>query len=172
VSANVEIKARVRDPERFAAAAAALGDGPAREIPQHDVFFRVPRGRLKLRRFADGSGELIQYARPDRTGPSTSEYVLVPTAAPDALRDALARALGEAGEVVKRRRLWLAGRTRIHLDDVAGLGHFMELEVVLRPGEDPDAGRTEARALMARLGVTETDLIDKAYVDLLNGGTR
>lgn len=172
MSANVEIKARVRDPERFAAAAAALGDGPAQEIPQHDVFFRVPHGRLKLRRFADGTGELIQYARPDRRGPSTSEYVLAPTADPDALRDALARALGEAGEVVKRRRLWLAGRTRIHLDDVAGLGHCMELEVVLRPDEDPDAGRAEARALMARLGVTETDLIDKAYVDLLNGGTR
>ncbi|HPF35678.1 class IV adenylate cyclase [bacterium] len=172
MSANVEIKARVRDPEAFAAAAAALSDGPVQEIPQHDVFFRVPAGRLKLRRFADGTGELIQYSRPDRPGPKTSDYVLAPTTACDALREALARALGEAGEVIKRRRLWLSGRTRIHLDDVEGLGCFMELEVVLEPQEDPAAGRAEADRLMADLGVVETDLVDRAYVDLLNGGNR
>ena len=33
------------------------------------------------------------------------------------------------------RTLLMAGRTRIHLDVVAGLGHFLELEVVLRDGE-------------------------------------
>jgi len=172
VSANVEIKARVRDPEAFAAAAAGLSDGPVREIAQHDVFFRAPAGRLKLRRFVDGTGELIQYSRPDGPGPETSDYVLAPTADPDALREALARALGETGEVVKRRRLWLRGRTRIHLDEVQGLGCYMELEVVLAPDEAPAAGRAEAAALMTRLGVAEADLVDRAYIDLLNGGTR
>lgn len=172
MSANVEIKARVRDPDGFAAAACALTGARPEEIVQHDVFFRCADGRLKLRRFADGSGELIQYRRPDRSGPKTSDYVLAPTPAPGPLREALARALGEAGEVIKRRRLWLAGRTRIHLDDVRGLGCFMELEVVLADGEDAAVGRAEADALMARLGVSDADLVDRAYVDLLNGEDR
>jgi predicted adenylyl cyclase CyaB len=63
--------------------------------------------------------------------------------------------------------LYLAGRTRIHLDRVEGLGEFLELEVALREGEPAEAGVREAEELMTRLGVTPAQLIDRAYVDLL-----
>ena len=71
------------------------------------------------------------------------------------------------GEVKKRRQLWLAGRTRIHLDEVSGLGWFMELEVVMAEGDSSEKARAEAENLMARLGIVEADLVDRAYVDLL-----
>jgi len=61
----------------------------------------------------------------------------------------------------------MAGRTRIHLDQVRDLGEFMELEVVLADGEDETAGLIEAKALMASLGLAETDLIEGAYLDWL-----
>ncbi len=61
----------------------------------------------------------------------------------------------------------MAGRTRIHLDEVEGLGDFMELEVVLREGERTEDGVREAEALMAKLQVQTSQLIDRAYVDLL-----
>jgi predicted adenylyl cyclase CyaB len=64
----------------------------------------------------------------------------------------------------------LAGRTRIHLDHVEGLGDFIELEVVLRPDEETASGVREARELMARLEIAEDDLVEAAYVDLLEGG--
>ena len=67
----------------------------------------------------------------------------------------------------KHRTLYLVGRTRIHLDRVESLGHFLELEVVLAEGESPDAGVKEARALMTALGLADDQLIDGAYVDLL-----
>jgi len=76
---------------------------------------------------------------------------------------------GEVGRVRKARTLFLVGRTRIHLDEVEGLGHFMELEVVLREGESTEAGVREAHGLMERLGVKAAQLIDRAYVDLLRG---
>lgn len=59
----------------------------------------------------------------------------VPVPDPDTLHTALARACGEIGRLRKRRRLWLVGATRVHLDRVDDLGDFMELEVVLRDGQ-------------------------------------
>ncbi|KAG0899736.1 hypothetical protein G6F32_017347 [Rhizopus arrhizus] len=61
----------------------------------------------------------------------------------------------------------MAGRTRIHLDRVEGLGEFLELEVVLRDGESAAAGMEEARTLMDGLGVAPTQLRAGAYLDLL-----
>lgn len=169
---NVEIKARVADPARLRRAAEALATAAPVEIAQDDTFFRGATGRLKLRAFADGTGELIHYRRADAHGPKTSHYEIVPVPSADALRTTLADAYGTVGRVRKRRVLLMCGRTRIHLDDVAGLGHFLELEVVLTDGEAEERGRAEARALMERFGVTDADLVDRAYVDLLADAAR
>ncbi len=166
---NVEIKARVRDPDRFREAVAALADGPPVVLRQRDVFFAVPDGRLKLRRQDDGA-ELIAYRRPDTVGPRTSRYTLHRVADPDGLEAVLAAALPLLGEVRKTRRLYRAGRTRIHLDEVAGLGCFMELEVVLADDEDAAAGEAEAERLAAALGVAPDDAVAGAYLDLLRAG--
>jgi len=164
---NVEIKARVGDLAAVEARAAAIASEGPFDLEQDDTFFACPRGRLKLRQLAAGRGELIHYDRPDQGGPKLSSYVLATTPEPGALREALARALGVIGRVRKRRRLYLAGRTRIHLDRVAGLGDFVELEVVLAPGEPATAGAAEARRIMQALGVDEASLIAGAYLDLL-----
>ncbi|MEP6503139.1 MAG: class IV adenylate cyclase [Betaproteobacteria bacterium] len=146
--------------------AAIAGAGPT-AIPQDDTFFRCDNGRLKLRAFEDGTGELIFYRRADQGGPKESFYVLSPTASPDTLREALTLAHGQVGRVVKHRTLYLVGRTRVHLDRVHGLGNFMELEVVLADGDTLDGGVREAYALMERLGISPTNLVEGAYVDLL-----
>jgi predicted adenylyl cyclase CyaB len=169
---NVEIKARVADPGRLRRAAEALATAAPVEIAQDDTFFRCASGRLKLRAFADGTGELIFYRRADARGPKTSHYEIVPVPCADALRAILSGAYGTVGRVRKRRVLVICGRTRIHLDDVAGLGHFVELEVVLADGEAEEAGIGEARALMEQLGVRDADLVEFAYVDLLADATR
>jgi len=167
---NVEIKARL-DGERalaeIAARAAALGAEGPRIIEQDDTFFACANGRLKLRAFAGGAGELIFYRRADAAGPKESFYVLAPVADCGALREALTLACGQAGRVRKRRELWLAGRTRVHLDRVEGLGAFLELEVVLGPEEATEAGDEEARRLLSALGVAPAQLVEQAYVDLL-----
>ncbi len=164
---NVEIKARVHDTAAFADRARDLTGAEPEIIPQADIFFAVPRGRLKLRRLGPRRGELIYYERPDATEPGTSAYDIHSADDPDGLEVTLSRALGVRGEVRKTRRLYMTGRTRIHLDEVAGLGTFMELEVVLAEGEDPAAGEAEARALMRELGIDEADLVASAYIDLL-----
>lgn len=164
---NVEIKARLTDPLVALQRARDLADEGPWEIAQHDTFFRCETGRLKLRRFADGTGELIAYDRAVDRGPKTSHYRIVPAPRPAELAAALGDALGILGEVRKRRTLWLAGRTRIHLDEVDHLGSFLELEVVLERGDSAAAGEREAARLMAALGVGAEELVAGAYIDLL-----
>ena len=164
---NIEIKARVASLDAVHARAAALAGSAPVLIEQDDTFFRCDNGRLKLRTFADDSGELIFYRRSDQAGPKESFYVRAPTAAPALLRESLTLAYGQAGRVRKRRTLFLVGRTRVHLDDVEGLGTFVELEVVLADGESTNDGVEEAHSLMRALGIEPSQLIETAYVDLL-----
>lgn len=165
---NVEVKARVRDwPALSERVRAQASEGPT-EIDQDDTFFACENGRLKLRAFSDGRGELIFYRRSDESGPKASFYVRTPTATPDSLRDTLSLAYGQSGRVRKHRTLFLIGRTRVHLDQVEGLGDFMELEVVLVEQEPPASGIAEAHRLMGSLGVSDADLVEGAYLDLLN----
>jgi len=164
---NVEIKARLRDPEATLAAARSLSSAAPVVIEQHDTFYECATGRLKLRRFPDGKGELIAYERPDTDGPKTSQYLIYRTDDAAGLAATLAAAMLPLGVVRKTRRLLLVGRTRIHLDNVQDLGHFLELEVVLAEGDDPDEGAAEARTLLQRLRIQDTDLVSGAYIDHL-----
>ena len=166
---NIEIKARIDSVERVALVAATLADSGPIEIAQDDTFFRCNNDadRLKLRTFAPDRAELIFYRRANSSGPKESFYLISPTTTPDALRESLTLAWGQAGRVRKQRRLFLVGRTRVHLDRVEGLGEFLELEVVLKEGESAEAGVAEAHALMAQLGIGTDQLVQGAYVDLL-----
>ena len=164
---NVEIKARLRDRERVERLVRERADQGPEIIVQEDVFFSCSSGRLKLRRFADDRGELIFYRRLDTEGPSESEFHKAPTSDPDAMLVAMKAALGEIGRVRKRRTLFLIGQTRVHLDEVEGLGDWLELEVVLEADQTADDGSAVAHDLMRTLGIDEHDLEARAYVDLL-----
>lgn len=165
---NIEIKARVDSIAELARKVAAIASSSRTELVQDDTFFECDAGRLKLRAFPDGHGELIYYRRSDVPGPKESFYLISPTPSPDSLREILTHALGQCGRVEKRRTLFFVGRTRVHLDQVKGLGEFLELEVVLKDGEPLEAGIAAAHALMKELGIDPSQLIEGAYVDLLS----
>jgi predicted adenylyl cyclase CyaB len=167
--ANIEIKARARDFASLRQRAETFSDSPVQVIPQEDTFFHIPKGRLKLRQLAPDRGQLVYYNRPDQGGPKRSDYHIFETGDPEALKTTLRLALGVRGVVRKTRYLYMVGQTRLHLDQVDGLGEFLELEVVLRPGQSDGEGLAIAQDLMTRLGVQEQDLLQGAYMDLLEG---
>ena len=164
---NVEIKAHIDSIGALTPKVVAIADHGPTEIIQDDTFFRCETGRLKLRAFSKEDGELIFYRRANQQGPKESFYVRSPTAAAETLRESLSLAYGEVGRVFKHRLLFIVGRTRVHLDDVRDLGHFLELEVVLEEGEPLETGVREAHSLMSRLDIQPSQLIEAAYVDLL-----
>ena len=163
---NIEIKACIRNFEDLKRRAETISDTPVQVIPQEDTFFNTPQGRLKLRVLSDHA-QLIYYTRPDQEGPKRSDYHITRSTDPENLKRVLELAYGIRGVVRKTRYLYLAGQTRIHVDDVEGLGQFMELEVVMEEGQSDADGQRIAEGLMSALGVEGTDLIDGAYMDLL-----
>ncbi|XP_066245693.1 uncharacterized protein [Euwallacea similis] len=168
---NIEIKAKVANLNRLLQLAKNLAHAEPILISQHDTFYNCITGRLKLRRLLkSGRGELIFYDRPDTEGPKLSSYEKTDLSSNEqlnSLHSVLAKALGIKSEVKKTRHLFLVGQTRVHVDEVESLGNFMELEVCLSSDQSEKDGEKIAYDLMAKLGVSEKDLICGAYADLL-----
>ena len=167
MACNIEIKARLLDRGKVESLAMPLADSGPHLIEQQDVFFPCEGARLKLRILAPDRGELIRYERPDSAGARASSYSIAHTYDPEVLLEILEKTLGRMGVVRKSRTLYLIGQTRVHLDRVEGLGDFVELEVVLRPGQDESEGHRIAQDLMAKLGIEAGQLVAEAYVDLI-----
>ena len=165
---NIEIKARISDPDSIEGRLQNLSARFESQFNQEDTFFRVPWGRLKLRIQDHQEAELIYYLRPDLAGPKTSRYWRWTLKNGAVWSTWLSRILGLRGKVCKQRSLWMLGQTRIHLDQVSGLGYFIEFEVVLDPQQSLESGQTIADRLLRDLQVNPQDLCSQAYVDLIN----
>ena len=163
---NIEIKAKIRDYEKVKRLVEDLCPIPIQTEQQEDTFFNTPNGRLKLRK-SDGKSAIIYYNRPNSFEPKQSDIAITFTEDHDTLKSVLSKSLGISGVVNKKRILYKYAQTRIHLDDVKGLGKFIELEVVLKSNQTSKNGETIAYKLMDKLGIQKIDLIDVAYIDLI-----
>jgi homotetrameric cytidine deaminase len=164
---NIELKARLGDPAATLAAALELGASDAGTLVQRDTYYPARHGRLKLRE-ADGRvPELIAYVRADGEDATLSRYVRSEAGAE--IATTLAAALGTRIVVTKRRRLLMYENVRIHLDEVEGLGSFLEFEAVLGPEESREEGAAKVARLQRELGIAEDDLVAVGYADLLEG---
>lgn len=163
VGRNIELKAVDPDPARSAHVCRAIGAEDAGLLDQVDTYFDVQHGRLKLRVESPGRPHLIQYERADRPEARQSAYRIVAVDDGDRLRAALAQALGVVATVEKRRHLFLWHQVRIHLDEVAGLGSFIELEAVALAGSDLAKERSRVAELRVALGIADDRLCASGY---------
>lgn len=162
---NLEYKARIDDPKVYQARARGLGADLWGDLRQTDTYYATPNGRLKLRETAGLQGELIFYRRDEDGADRASDYEVSRTTEPAVLRDLLSAALGVLAVVKKRRTLLVLDGTRIHLDNVEELGHFLELEVPVT-GDDAIAG-DKLNRLLGELGLTWEQCIRASYLDLM-----
>ena len=167
---NIEIKARLKNiSESMNVAARLAGAQPHARLRQVDTYFKAPNGRLKLRE-EQGEGAknvLIFYRRPDQTGPKRSDYEMVATDSPATLKRALSEAMGVRIVVVKQRMVFLYENVRIHLDEVEGLGAFLEFEAVMPDGVPDSSGQEQLHKLMREFSINEEDLIEHSYCNML-----
>ncbi|GIV31287.1 MAG: adenylate cyclase [Saprospiraceae bacterium] len=166
---NVEIKARCKKPERIHATLRQLGADYRGCDHQIDTFFQIPpeRGRLKLRQ-GQIENALIYYQRPDTAGPKTSRVILQALPPDNQLAELLDHALGTRIVVDKMRHIYFIDNVKFHVDEVRGLGTFVEIEAQDSTGkwglEHLDA---QCRHFMRVLGIEAADLLTEAYADML-----
>jgi predicted adenylyl cyclase CyaB len=161
---NVEIKARCAHPEQVRSVLVQRKARFAGRDHQVDTYFHVEQGRLKLR---EGNIEnaLIHYRRPNESGPKTSDVLLYPSS--PGLKEILVAALGVLVAVEKQREIYYLENVKIHLDQVEGLGSFVEIEAAGDENAERRALLGQCRELMTAFGVREEDLVAESYSDLL-----
>jgi len=162
---NLEFKARLEDPNATLAKARSIGAELWGDLRQTDTYFAAPHGRLKLRETAGFQAELIYYERSEVSDRRESDYFVTPAADAASALDILSRAFGVRAAIRKQRTLVLLDTTRIHFDNVEGLGQFLEIEVPVR--DDESAAKQRLDSLIEGLGFSWDDCIRKSYVDLL-----
>ncbi len=123
-------------------------------------------GKLKLRE-QDGGSSLIYYRRERRNHLELSDYSIVAVTNPSALHDMLSAALGMVAQVSKQRVLLMRNNIRLHLDDVAQLGTFGEIEVVLNDGELTERYAPIVEKILGALKISAADLIYRSYFELM-----
>jgi predicted adenylyl cyclase CyaB len=163
---NLEAKFRLSNHAEAESRATALGYTRRAILHQRDTFFRVVNGKLKLRS-ENGSAVLIFYHRGESGPLMLSNYEIVPVADPPRTLRILATALGPIAVVEKVRTLMMRDNVRLHLDKVARLGDFGEIEAVISEGDDPERSRSAVNEILAALNVGKADLLDVSYFEML-----
>lgn len=167
---NIEIKARIGD---FSNIRSVLADERAvckDKDHQCDTYFSVPSGRLKIRA---GSIEncIVWYERPDISGPKHCSYQIIPFERGDEklaeIRELLEKSLGVTVQVVKEREIYFIGNVKIHLDTVAELGHFIEIEAIGEASLTDDDLLCQCNHLLRRFDIHPESLVACSYSDMI-----
>ncbi len=167
MSFNIELKARCSNLDQFEQKALQLAHTFDGLDKQTDTFFTVPKGRLKLRESSLYGNFLIPYLRPDERGPKRSDYSLLPVSEVASTKYLLDKMFGILLVVQKVRKIYLFENVRIHLDRVKELGEFIEFEAVVEKETEISDSQTKLDTLIRYFGITKSEFIDRAYVDLL-----
>jgi predicted adenylyl cyclase CyaB len=162
---NLELKARCTDLAWARQAVEQFGARHGGREIQTDTYFHVAHGRLKLREIDGQAAVLIAYDRPDHDAARMSAYHLVSVADAAGLKAALTAALGVRGQVHKQRHIYFWRNVRIHLDEVDGLGLFVELEAVLSSDEDQRTAPARLEELCRVLRIAPADRVAGSYGD-------
>jgi adenylate cyclase class 2 len=162
---NLELKARISSVSEAVHAAHRLKAQAKGILQQRDIYYKVSRGRLKLRIINDRSAELIFYNRPNKKGSRYSDYFVLPVSNAGLTNELCTAAFGQKVVVKKKRQLFLYKNSRIHLDEVRGLGTFVEFEVLVRYGIRQAQKLLEV--LSTEFAIKQTATLAFSYSDML-----
>lgn len=164
---NIEIKARCQNPEGVHELLKGLNADYRGLDHQIDTYFNCPTGRLKLRA-GNIENSLIFYNRSNQEGPKESDIALTKLPKDTAIRLVLEKSYGIKVEIDKERHIYFIENVKFHIDEVQGLGSFMEIEAIDRDGSiGIQKLNSQCEHYMEVLGIDKSDLVDCSYSDLL-----
>ena len=134
---------------------------------QIDTYYKVTEGRLKLRE-GNVENSLIRYNREEVEGLKESSVILYRTTNTASLKKLLNSLFEELVVVEKRRKIFYIDNVKIHLDQVNGLGEFVEIEAISEEGShELSFLEKQCKEFMTLFGITDNDLVSASYSDLL-----
>ena len=164
---NVEIKARCQDPEKVRRYLSEHNAEFKGVDEQTDTYFDVPHGRLKLRE-GNIENNLIFYERHDQHGPKQSRFHLVKIEDAAGLKEVLSKSNAVKTVVKKKREIYYIGNVKFHIDEVPGLGSFVETEAGnILADLSQDELQQQCDFYMSELKIRQEDLIGNSYSDML-----
>jgi predicted adenylyl cyclase CyaB len=163
---NIEIKAHCRNAEQMHEALIAAEADDKGIDHQIDTYFNTTAGRLKLRK-GNIEHSLIFYQRPEVKDLKRSDVILDKLERDSTvLKQQLEAAMGIKTIVDKKRHIYFIDNVKFHLDEVAGLGSFVEIEAIGKLGEEDALGK-QCQHYMEFLEIHPSDLIDQSYSDMI-----
>ena len=164
---NIEIKARCNEPELIRT---FLKENHAEfrgTDNQTDTYFNVENGRLKLRE-GNIENSLIYYERKNEIGAKESNIQLVAVTDAKVLKDMLTRSLGIKIVVAKKRDIYFIGNVKFHVDEISGLGGFVEIEASnLYKNVSKERLEEQCNFYAREFRIRSEDLIPVSYSDML-----
>jgi len=164
---NVEIKARCADAPFVRDYLLSNHAECKGTDEQTDTYFNVLQGRLKIR---EGMIEnnLIFYERADQPGPKNSYFRLVKVQDVSGLKAVLTKSMGIRAIVKKRREIYFIKNVKFHLDEVPGLGSFVEIEAGNMLADLTQSQlKEQCDFYLKEFGIKKEDLVEVSYSDLL-----
>jgi predicted adenylyl cyclase CyaB len=165
----IELKARINNVNDFKKRLSLLDAKYVGKFHQIDTYFKVPQGRLKIRETENkNSAEVVFYKRPNVPDIKKSHILLIQVQPPETAKELLSKFFSTKIVVDKIREIFIIGETRIHLDEVAGLGTFVEFELpTANKVEEINNSKSLLANLCVKLGIKKEDLEALSYADLL-----
>ncbi len=134
---------------------------------QTDTYFNVQYGRLKLRE-GNIENNLIYYERANQAGPKNSLFHLVKVEDATGLKEALKKSIGIKVIVKKRREIYFIKNVKFHLDEISGLGSFVEIEAGNMLADLTQAQlKEQCDHYLREFGIKNEDLVALSYSDML-----
>ncbi|MBI4116344.1 class IV adenylate cyclase [Candidatus Pacearchaeota archaeon] len=163
---NIEIKTKCENPEAIKLILRENGAEYHGRDHQIDTYFKTKTGRLKFRN-GNIENRLVYYERENIEGPKQSDVILLEK--PDSeLIGILIKSLGILAVVEKTREIYLINNVRFHVDEVNGLGNFVEIEAIDYNG---DLGKNklleQCNYYLQLLKINGKGLIRNSYGDML-----
>ncbi|MBO9562485.1 MAG: class IV adenylate cyclase [Niastella sp.] len=164
---NIEIKAKTTNADKIRQYLLNRGADFKGIDHQTDTYFNVPNGRLKLRQ-GNIETNLIWYHRNNQPGPKQSDFLLTPVADANTLKQTLTNALGIKVAVVKKREIYFIGNVKFHIDELEGLGAFVEIEASNKTEDLPvEKLQEQCEYYRKAFEIHDEDLLQYSYSDML-----
>ncbi len=161
---NLELKTKIKSFDFFETVLSEICAEYKGIINQKDIYYKFKNGLLKLR-IENNKFTLIKYLR-DEKNKRWSNYELLELSGKNP--EKYLSDIFEIDAVVKKKRkVYLYNNTRIHLDNVNGLGKYLELETLLIK-DRADATRRFYQ-IKELLHLSYCVEIRKSYKNLLQG---